>query len=109
SPVRGVCVHAPLVFPASSSSSASETITVSREGIADGSTIFSTEVQVPAHGVVELGPGEGRQSVPIDAADVRPGTILDLEVTADGQTTTISVPAIDQSLDYYEFESPAAG
>ena len=97
------------MFSASVASYASEEITVSLEGIADGSTIFSTEVQVPAHGVVELGPGEGRQSEPIDAADVRPGTILDLEVTADGQTTTISVPAIDQSLDYYEFESPAAG
>src|SRR5699024_4656625 len=67
------------------------------------------EVQVPAHGVVELGPREGRQAVPISAADVRPGTILDLEVTADGQTTTISVPALDETLDYYEIEDPAAG
>src|SRR5699024_4267558 len=44
------------LFSASVASYASEEITVSLEGLSEGSTLFSTEVQVPAHGVVELGP-----------------------------------------------------
>ncbi|ASK66520.1 hypothetical protein CFK39_12665 [Brachybacterium avium] len=88
---------------------ADEEITVSLEGLtSEGSSIFSTETQVPAHGSVELGPGEGQQPVPIDATDVAPGTVLDLEVTADGQSTTISLPVLDGSLEYYEVEDPAA-
>lgn len=96
-------------FTATVASYAEEEITVSLEGLAEGSTLFSADVQVPAHGVTELGPGEGRQAVPIDAVDLTPGTIVNLEVTADGQTTTISLPVLDDSLEYYDTEDPAAG
>lgn len=97
------------MFSATVASYASEEVTVSLEGLSEGSSIFSAEVQVPAHGVVELGPGEGRQLVPVGAVDVRPGTILDLEVTADGRTTTISLPTLDDSLEHFGTEEPAAG
>ncbi|MDN5820365.1 MAG: hypothetical protein L0H74_07465 [Brachybacterium sp.] len=98
------------MFSATVVSYAHEEITVSLEGLtSDGSSLFSTEVQVPAGGVVELGPGEGRQPVPIGASDVVPGTVLNLDITADGQTTTISLPALDASLEHYEIEDDTDG
>lgn len=86
-----------------------EDITVALEGVAEGSAVLATDVQVPAHGTTDLGPGEGRTLVPIGAVDLVPGTIIDLEVTAGGQTTTISMPVLDDSLEYYDFTEPAAG
>ena len=85
-----------------------EEITVEVEGSAEGSAIFSAQVQVPAHGVVELGPSEGQQLVPVGAVNVVTGTILSLDVTAGDQKTTISLPTLDDSLGYYDFEQPAA-
>lgn len=86
-----------------------EEITVEVEGSAEGSAIFSAQVQVPAHDVVELGPNEGQQLVPVGAVNVEPGTFLSLDVTAAGETTTISLPTLDDSLDHYDFEQPAEG
>ena len=48
------------VFTASVVNYSDEEITVDLEGIADGASIFSTQVQVPAQGTVKLGPGEDR-------------------------------------------------
>lgn len=97
------------MFSATVVNYADEEITVELEGLAEGSSIFDAQVQVPAAESVELGPGEGRQLVPIGAIDATPGTILELELTADGQTTTISLPVVDGSLEHYQLKEPTAG
>ena len=97
------------VFTASVVNYSDEEITVDLEGIADGASIFSTQVQVPAQGTVKLGPGEDRELVPVGAVNVVPGTVLDLEVTAGGQSTTISMPTLETSLAHYDLDQPAEG
>ena len=96
-------------FSATIANYSDEETSVELTGLSEGSSIFSTAVQVPAHGTVDVGSGEGQQQVSVDAAGVRPGVILDLEVTAGGQTDTISMPALDSSLEYYQQGEPAEG
>lgn len=86
-----------------------EETTVEIEGLVEGRSVFSSSVQVPAHETVEIGPQEGQQSVPVSSVDVLPGSIIDLEVTVAGESTTISLPTLTTSLEYYELEQPAAG
>lgn len=97
------------MFSATVANYGAEDLTVTLEGVDGGSSIFSTDVQVPAQGTVELGTGEGREVVPVGAIDAVPGTVLDLEVTADGESATISLPVLDSSLEYYAPEEKAAG
>ncbi|HJG91107.1 hypothetical protein [Brachybacterium massiliense] len=97
------------VFTASVVNYSNEEITVELEGTAEGSSILSTQVQVPAQSTVQLGPGEGQQLVQVGAVNVVPGSILDLEVTAGGQSTTISMPTLETSLAHYELDQPAEG
>ncbi len=82
---------------------------VELEAASEGSAVFSTRVQVPAGGTIELGPGEGQQSVEIGALDVLPGTILDLTVTSDDLATTVSLPTLETTLGHYGQSEPAAG
>lgn len=86
-----------------------EETTVELEGLVEGESVFTASVQVPAHSTVEIGPDEGQQSVPVGAVDVLPGSVITLDVIAAGQSTTISLPTLTTSLDYYELEEPAAG
>lgn len=97
------------VFTSTVMNYSDEEITVEIEGIAEDASIFSTQVQVPAQGTVQLGPEDGQQLVQVGAVNVVPGTILDLDVTAGGQTTTISLPTLETSLSHYDREQPAEG
>jgi hypothetical protein len=87
----------------------SEDIVVELEAEHDGATLFSTRVQVPAESTVELGPEEGQQLVPVGPVDVLPGTILDLTVTSEDLSTTISLPTLETTLSHYGEATPAAG
>lgn len=78
-----------------------ETVTVELEGVADGTTLFATSVSVDPGESVELGRAEGMQQVPISEIPTTPGHLIDLEVTAAGETTTITVPVVPNSLDHY--------
>lgn len=86
-----------------------EDLVVELEGQDEGAAVFSTRVQVPAQGTVELGPEEGQQAVEIGALDVLPGTILDLAVTSGDLSTTISLPTLETTLSHYGESEPAAG
>lgn len=86
-----------------------EEITVEIEGIAEDASIFSAQIQVPAQGTVQIGPGDDQQLVQVGAVNVVPGTILDLDVSAGGETTTISLPTLETSLSHYELEELAEG
>ena len=96
------------VFYASAVNYSDEETTVELEGTVEGRSLFTASIQVPAHGTVEIGPGEGQQEVPIDSVEVLPGSIVELEVTSAGQSTTISLPTATTSLEYYEQGQPAA-
>lgn len=83
-------------------------ITVDLEGTYDGATLFSQSVQVPANSTVRIGPGEGQEAVAVSGLDdVLPGSILDLTVSAGGQSTTISLPTLETSLAHYAEPSTA--
>ncbi|MDN6399651.1 MAG: hypothetical protein L0K01_04245 [Brachybacterium sp.] len=97
------------VFYTSAVNYSDEETTVEIEGLVEGASVFTASVQVPAHGTVEIGPQEGQQSVPIDSVDVVPGAIIELEVVAADQSTTISLPTLTTSLDHFTSEEPAAG
>ncbi|MGO1479603.1 MAG: hypothetical protein ACTHWF_00620 [Brachybacterium sp.] len=86
-----------------------EEITVEIEGIAEDASIFSAQIQVPAQGTVQIGPGDDQQLVQVGAVNVVPGTVLDLDVSAGGETTTISLPTLETSLSHYELEELAEG
>ncbi|GAA1484378.1 hypothetical protein [Brachybacterium fresconis] len=88
-------------FSATVKNYSEETTTVELEGVAEGTTIFATSVSVPAGETAEVGPGEGRQDVPITELPAKPGELIDLEVTAAGETTTIKVPVMPVSLEHY--------
>lgn len=80
--------------------------TVELSGAYEGATVFSTSVEVPAGGTVALG-GEGDQSVTATAVEAPAGSIMQLTVTASGQeTTTVSLPVLDESLAYYRTAEP---
>lgn len=96
-------------FSATAVNYSDEELAVTLEGVVEGSAIFSTRVTVPAHGTVDLGPGEGRQPVQVSAIDVRPGSIVELEVTAGEGATAISLPVYDDSLEYLNLEPSDAG
>jgi len=97
------------IFSATVVNYSDEEIAVQLEGrTGEGEALFTTEVQVPAQGTVELGPGEGRELVPVGAADVVPGAILELDLTAAGYVTTISLPTLETTLEHYQFDEPAA-
>lgn len=83
---------------------AKEEISVHLEGTAEGAEVFAADVTVPAQETLALGNGEGQQLIPIGAVDAVPGTIMDLTFTAGGQSTTISMPVLDRSLEYYSEE-----
>lgn len=97
------------VFSSSVVNYSDEEITVEIEGLSEEGSIFAASVQVPAQGSVQLGPDEGQQLVPVGAVNVVPGTILDLEFVAGGQSTTISLPTIETTLEHYERDQPTAG
>lgn len=78
-----------------------ETVAIELEGTSEGTTLFSTSVSVPAHETVALGDGEGEQTVPISDFPVKPGALFDLEVTAGGNSTIITVPVLDTTLSHY--------
>ena len=88
-------------FSATVKNYSEETTTVELEGVADGTTIFATSVSVPAGEAVEVGGDEDNQQVPITEIPTTPGHLIDLEVTAGGETTTIKVPVMPVSLDHY--------
>lgn len=96
------------IFSASVVNYSEEDATVDLEAVKDGSPLFSASIDVPAGGVVRIGSGEGEQSVPVSAADILPGVILDLDVTAGGQVTTVSLPTIETNIAHYG-EAPAKG
>lgn len=79
-----------------------EELTVEVEGLNEGTVAFATQATVPANGTIELGPGEGQQAVAIGELDVAPGELMDLSVTADGESTEITLPVFDDSLSYYQ-------
>lgn len=75
--------------------------TVQLEGTFDGSTVFSASVSVPAGGVTPVGM-PGQQAITASSVAAKPGSIMQLSVTAPGQkATTISMPVMDDSLGYY--------
>ena len=79
-----------------------EEITVELEGSSDGTVVFSGSVPVPAGETVNLGTGEGAHEVQVGQVDVPAGAIMDLVVTAVGQTVEITLPVTDTSLSHYE-------
>ncbi|APX34361.1 hypothetical protein BH708_18430 [Brachybacterium sp. P6-10-X1] len=88
-------------FSATVQNYSDEEITVELEGVAAGTTVFATSVAVPAHESVELGRTETNQQVPITEIPTTPGHLIDLEVTAAGETTTIKIPVMPISLEHY--------
>lgn len=88
-------------FSATVKNYSEETATVELEGIAGGTTVFATSVSVPAGEEVELGQSEGEQRVPITEIPTTPGNLIDLEVTAGGETSTIKAPVMPTSLEHY--------
>ncbi|WP_193104793.1 hypothetical protein [Brachybacterium sp. FME24] len=84
-------------------------LTVDLEGTTEEGLVFSTRVAVPAHETVELGSGEGQQSVPIGDVTVNPGVIMELSVSAEGESAVISMPVTDESLEHLQDdgETPA--
>ncbi|WP_114856533.1 hypothetical protein [Brachybacterium sp. YJGR34] len=81
-------------------------ISVELEGLEGSSSLFDATVTVPAHETVRLGSGEDQQEVPVGEVAAVPGSILDLEVSAEGLSETISLPTVEGSLGH--FEQPAA-
>ncbi|MGP9680434.1 MULTISPECIES: hypothetical protein [unclassified Brachybacterium] len=75
-----------------------ETISIDLEGTADGTAVFSTSVSVPAHETVALGPDEGQQQVPLEEVPVKPGALIDLDVSVSGESTTITLPVLEGSV-----------
>lgn len=90
------------VFSGTVANYTSEELTVEVEGVHEGAVTFATQATVPAHGTLELGPGEGQQSVAIGALDVPPGALMDLSVTASGESTVITLPVFDDSLSHFQ-------
>ncbi|MGO2993858.1 hypothetical protein [Brachybacterium alimentarium] len=87
-------------FHGSVVSYAKEDVSVELTGMSGGSTLFSASISVPAEGVVDLGADEGQQEIPLSDFPVKPGEVFDLEVSADGQSDTISVPVADTTLSH---------
>lgn len=77
-------------------------VTVELEGLTDSGVAFSTEVPVPAHETVELGPGPGQHPVAIDGLDVPAGAVMELSVSAGGRSTVITLPVTDTSLSHHQ-------
>lgn len=75
-----------------------ETISIDLEGSAEETVAFTTSVSVPANGTVALGPDEGQQQVPVEQLPVKPGALIDLDVSAGGESTTITVPVLEGSV-----------
>ena len=75
-------------------------VTLELEGSADGASVFTASVDVPAGGSVELGPDAGEQAVEIGTLDVAPGDIMQLTVSMDGESTEISLPVTNTELAY---------
>lgn len=79
-----------------------EDATVELEGTVDGSSVFSGSVTVPAGQTISLGSGEGQQLLPVGSVDVEPGATMDLTVTSGSESTTITIPVLDTTLEYYQ-------
>lgn len=83
--------------------------TVTLVGSRDGSTLFEVRVDVPAQGVTPIG-GEGQQQVTATDIGAKPGDMIELTVTADGQEEASSpLPVLDRSLEYYGGEGASDG
>lgn len=78
-----------------------EEITVELEGLSEGTAVFAGRVPVPAESTVNLGAGEDAQEIQIGQLDVPAGATMDLTVTVDGQSTEITLPVTDTTLEYY--------
>lgn len=79
-----------------------EEITVELEGLSEGTVVFAGRVAVPAESTVNLGVGEDAQQIQIGQIDVPAGAAMDLSITANGQSTEITLPVTDTTLEYYE-------
>lgn len=79
-----------------------ESTTVELTGLAEGSTVFTASISVPAGETVELGSAEGEERVAVEGLDAAPGDIIDLSITSEGTTEEISLPITDTALDYYD-------
>lgn len=79
-----------------------EDTTVELEGIADGTAVFSGSVTVPAGETVALGSGQNQRSVQVGAVKVPAGAMMELTVKAGGESTTITLPVMDTTLEYYQ-------
>lgn len=86
-----------------------EPVTLDLEGLAEGSSVFTAQIEVPAQSTVEIGPEQGQEQVEVGTVDVLPGTILDLTVTAGDQETTISIPSLETTFTHFEREQSAQG
>ncbi|PMC75491.1 MULTISPECIES: hypothetical protein [unclassified Brachybacterium] len=80
-----------------------EPVTLELTGMtAEGTTVFSTSVSLEPQGVQEFGAGQGQQLVEANVGDVVPGAVLQLEVAAEGQSETSSLPTITGDVTYYQ-------
>jgi len=79
-----------------------EEVTVELEGLSEGTVVFAGRVAVPAESTVNLGVGEDAQQIQIGQIDVPAGAAMDLSITANGQSTEITLPVTDTTLEYYE-------
>lgn len=86
-----------------------EDVSVELAGSAEETAAFSTRVSVPGEDVVALGPGESEQLVAIGTLDVAPGDIMELTLSAEGQSLEISLPVTDTTLEYYGGTGPSDG
>ncbi|MFC7458394.1 hypothetical protein ACFQS2_14495 [Brachybacterium sp. GCM10030267] len=98
-------------FSATAVNYTDQELTVELKGIGDdGSTVFSSQVTVPAQQTLELGPGEGQEPVEIGDLGAQPGSVIDLSITVGEQSTVITLPIISTELGHYGLESaPAEG
>ena len=78
-------------------------------GSYEGAPIFEATVAVPAQGVTQIG-AEGAQQVTASGLAAKPGSMVELTVTAEGQEDASSpMPVLDRSLEYYGGASDTGG
>ncbi|MFC0676052.1 hypothetical protein [Brachybacterium hainanense] len=85
-----------------------EPVTVELTGKDGDTVLFSTSIEVPAGGSVQISPSSA-QSVSVSQPTTT-GTIVSLEVAAEGQEETVSLPITGTSLEHFapEADAPAS-
>lgn len=86
-----------------------EDATVELEGTSEGTVDFSGQVPVAAGQTVLLGAGEEEHLVSIGSVGTPAGALMELTVTAGDQSTEISLPVLDTTLEYYGEDAVNAG